>query len=34
VEIMGRSAQTVRTMLAREAVAQAAGADCYWTVSS
>jgi hypothetical protein len=24
----------VRTMLAREAVAQAAGADCYWTVSS
>ncbi len=32
VEIMGRSAQTVRTMLAREAVAHAAGADCYWTL--
>jgi len=32
VEIIGRSAQTVRTMLAREAVARAAGADCYWTL--
>jgi predicted DsbA family dithiol-disulfide isomerase len=32
VEIMGRSAATVRTMLAREAVAHAAGADCYWTL--
>jgi len=33
VEIMGRSAQTVRTMLAQQAVAHAAGADCYWTLS-
>jgi 2-hydroxychromene-2-carboxylate isomerase len=32
VEIMGRSAQTVRTMLALEAVAHPAGADCYWTL--
>ena len=32
IEIMGRSAPTVRTMLAREAVAHAAGADCYWTL--
>ena len=30
VEIMGRSAQAVRTMLATDAVAHAAGADCYW----
>jgi hypothetical protein len=34
VEIMGRSAQTVRTALARDAVAHAAGADCYWTLAS
>jgi predicted DsbA family dithiol-disulfide isomerase len=32
IEIMGRSAATVRTQLAREAVAHAAGADCYWTL--
>ena len=32
IEVMERSAPTVRTMLAHAAVAHPAGADCYWTL--